>query len=215
MPQQQWSGIHHLLCSCRSLVCVLYYNILDITLTQGLLDGLIFYANIVWTYQSVLFPKERDTTYIAITFLKTFIAWVNLDFGIETCFVKGLNAYWKTWLQFIFPFYVWAIIGLMVFSARYSRALTRIYGNRAVPVLATLILLSYMKLIWTTTSIQMFLGVLLYPLWSSPCTPTSRCTHSTNIPSATLHSHTPSLSITSKDFSHENLLVDHKLQTFL
>ena len=141
---------------------VLFINILNITLTQGLFDGLIFYTNIIWTYQSIFFPEQHNIN-PAIVFLRTFIAWLNLDFGIETCFVKGLTSYWKTWLQFVFPFYIWGIVGLMVLTAKHSRILTKIYGNRAVPVLATLFLLSYMKLLRTVTSIYMFSDLLQYP----------------------------------------------------
>ena len=148
--------------AAAGLLLVLSINILDITLTQGLIDGLVFYANIVWTYQSVLFPEEQYTNPLLI-FLKTFIAWINLDFGIEICFVRGLTAHWKTWLQFIFPFYIWAIVGLMIFTARHSRILTKLYGNRAVPVLATLFLLSYMKLLRTVTSIYMLSHIVQYP----------------------------------------------------
>ena len=148
--------------AAAGLLLVFFINVLDITLTQGLLDGLIFYANIVWTYQSVLFPEQSNFNGTTI-FLKTFIAWLNLDFGIETCFVKGLTSVWKTWLQFVFPFYIWAIVGMMIFTARHSRILTKLYGNRAVPVLATLFLLSYMKLLRTITSIFMLSHILQYP----------------------------------------------------
>ena len=148
--------------TAAGFLLVFFINVLDITLTQGLLDGLIFYANIVWTYQSVLFPEQSNFNG-AIIFLKTFIAWINLDFGIETCFVKGLTSVWKTWLQFVFPFYIWAIVGMMIFTARHSRILTKLYGNRAVPVLATLFLLSYMKLLRTITSIFMLSHILQYP----------------------------------------------------
>ena len=149
--------------AAAGFLLVFFINVLDITLTQGLLDGLIFYTNIVWMYQSVLFPEYYNDTNAAITFLKTYIAWLNLDFGIEICFVKGLTAYWKMWLQFVFPLYIWAIVGLMILSARHSRTLTRIYGNRTVPVLATLFLLSYMKLLRTVTSIYLMSVVLHYP----------------------------------------------------
>ena len=148
--------------AAAGICLVVFINILDITLTQGLVDGLIFYANVVWTYQSVLFPEEHNTDTVIIIF-KIFIAWLNLDFGIETCFVRGLTVYWKTWLQFVFPFYIWAIVGLMILTARHSKILTRIYGNRAVPVLATLFLLSYMKLLRTITSIFMLSHILQYP----------------------------------------------------
>ena len=123
---------------------MLFISVLNLTVTHGMIDGLIFYANIVWAYQSILFPKQMQSELI---FFKTFIAWLNLDFGIETCLFNGLSAFWKSWLQFVFPFYVWSIAGLMIIAARHSTRLTYLFGNRAVPILATLILLSYMKLL--------------------------------------------------------------------
>ena len=132
---------------------VLFISVLNITVTQGMINGLIFYANVVWTYQSVLFPNQVPSKLI---FFKTFIAWLNLDFGIEMCFVNHLNAFWKSWLQFVFPFYLWSIAGLMIMLARYSTRLTALFGNRAVPVLGTLILLSYMKLLRTAVEILHF-----------------------------------------------------------
>ena len=50
-----------------------------------------------------------------------FIAWLNLDFGIETCLYYGLDAYSKTWLQFVFPVYIWVIVGLIIFVSHYSQ----------------------------------------------------------------------------------------------
>ena len=74
------------------------------------------------------------------------IAWLNLDFGIETRFFNGLNAYWKTWLEFVFPIYIWIIISAIIVLAHCSLYNT-IQINNSVPVLATLILLSYSKLL--------------------------------------------------------------------
>ena len=145
---------------------VLFINILNLTITQGLTNGLIFYANIVWTSQSILFPMH-DVSNVAIVFLRTFLAWINLDFGIETCFVDGLTALVKTWLQFLFPLYIWAIAGLMILTAKYSNTLTRIYGNKSVPVLATLFLLSYMKLLRTIVTIFLFTHLSEYPKGST------------------------------------------------
>ena len=80
-------------------------NILNLTITQGMINGLIFYANIAWTSQSILFPLHEFNN-AAIVFLRTFLAWINLDFGVETCFVNGFNVLGKTWLQFLFPTYI-------------------------------------------------------------------------------------------------------------
>ena len=116
---------------------------LNLTVTQGMINGLIFYANIIWAYQNILplsdFGKE-------LVVHKTFIAWLNLDFGIETCFFRGMNAYSKAWLQFIFPIYT---AGLFLLGLRYSSKLSMLFGSRSVSTLATLLLLSYSKLLRT------------------------------------------------------------------
>ena len=78
-----------------------------------------------------------------------FISWINLDWGIETCFYNGMDGYVKIWLQFVFSFYVLVLTALVILIARYNGPFSRIIGNNAVPVLATLILLSYTKLIRT------------------------------------------------------------------
>ena len=113
---------------------------LNLTVTQGAINSLIFYANIIWAYQNILFPPGFSTVQ------KTFIAWLNLDFGIEICFIKGMDAYLKMWLQFIFPFY---IAGLFLIGLRYSSKLSKLFGSRSVPTLATLLYLSYSKLLRT------------------------------------------------------------------
>ena len=53
----------------------------------------------------------------------------------------------KTWIQFVFPVYIWAIAGLIIVATRRSSRMTNLLGNRAVPTLVTLFLLSYMKLL--------------------------------------------------------------------
>ena len=81
-----------------------------------------------------------------------FISWLNLDLGIETCFFDGLSAYSKVWLQFVFPVYIWSIAGLIIVLSRYSDRVAKVMGNNSVPVLATLFLLSYAKLLCTIIS---------------------------------------------------------------
>ena len=134
---------------------IFFIQILNMTVSQGVINGLIFYANIMWAYQSIFLSYDENTDIGKLWFLKTFIAWINLDFGIETCFIRGLTAYIKTWLQFVFPFYVWSIAGGMIVLASYSEKLTRLLGKNSVHVLATLFLLSYAKLLRTTITTLM------------------------------------------------------------
>ena len=128
--------------AAAGILLVSLIKILDMTIAKGTINGLIFYANIVWANQSVLFfPQAKTSTPLQV--LKTFIAWLNLDLDIETCFIPGLDGYWTAWLQFAFPAYIWLIAGLIILASRYSMRATRLFGNNSVPVLATLILLSY------------------------------------------------------------------------
>ena len=134
--------------AAAGIFLVSFIKILNFTTTKGAINGLVFYTNIVWAHQSILFSDIADEN-VAHMILKIFIAWMNLDFGIETCFVQGLNAFWKTCLQFVFPVYIWAIAGFMIVTSHYSSLATKLFGNNSVPVLATLFLLSYAKLLRT------------------------------------------------------------------
>ena len=120
-----------------------FIKLLDITISQGTINGLVFYTNIIQANQDIFLPWRSTHP------LTVFIAWLNLDFGVETCFFNGLDAYSKTWLQFVFPLYVWSIAGLIIILAKYSDRLAKVMGNNSVPVLATLFLLSYAKLFRT------------------------------------------------------------------
>ena len=131
--------------------------VLNLTVTQGMINGLMFYANIVWAYQNAFFPHHP--TGIS-AFLKTFLAWLNLDFGIETCFYNGMDMYSKTWLQFIFPFYIAAIF---LVGVHYSSKLSKIFGDRSVPTLATLLFLSYAKLLRTIIASLRLADLKTYP----------------------------------------------------
>ena len=124
-------------------VLVCFIKVIDVTISQGTLNGLVFYANVVKANEYLLY-NEKQTNPLAV-----FIAWLNLDLGIETCFFNGLTAYGKTWLQFVFPFYIWSIAGLIIILAKYSDRVAKVMGNNSVPVLATLFLLSYAKLFRT------------------------------------------------------------------
>ena len=103
--------------AAAGVLLVFFILALNLTVTQGLINGVIFYANIVWAYKMIFFPSAIQKNHL-FTFLQVFIAWLNLDFGIECCFFVGLNAYWKTWLQFLFPFYIWTIAGVIIVACR-------------------------------------------------------------------------------------------------
>ena len=118
------------------VLLVFLIKMLNLTVSTGYINGLIFFANIVKLNESELFPAEYTNV------LTVFLSWLNMDLGIETCFFNGLDAYWKTWLQFVFPLYIWAIAGSMTFIARCNTKAAKLMGNNSVPVLSTLFLFS-------------------------------------------------------------------------
>ena len=125
------------------IALVLLLLICKLTVAAGSINGLIFYANVVTVNRAIFFPPNQTNI------LTVFIAWLNLDLGIETCFFDGMDEYTKSWLQFVFPIYVWNLVGLIIIVSNYSSRITRLLGSNPVAVLATLFLLSYAKLLHT------------------------------------------------------------------
>lgn len=121
---------------------VAFLMILNLTVSVGTINGLVFYANVIRAQHTMFFVPE-----ISNSFLNKFIAWLNLDLGVESCFYNGLDAFTKTWLQFLFPIYIWLLVIAIIVSSHYSTRVSKISGNNAVQVLATLFLLSYTKLL--------------------------------------------------------------------
>ena len=138
------------------IVLVVFLLTLKLTVAVGTINGLIFYANIVSVNRAQLFPSGETNV------LTMFIAWVNLDLGIETCFFDGMDAYSKAWLQYAFPVYVWILVGAIILASRHSTRIVRSLGNNPVAVLATLFLLSYAKLLRSIIN-PLFFTFLEYP----------------------------------------------------
>ena len=127
------------------ILLVLVIKILNLTVSQGAVHGLIFYANVAWAYES-LFSSE-NCNHIVCQVLRMFIAWINLDFGHTVCLLKNFDLYTKTWLQYLFPLYICTITAVIIILSRCSQRITRLFGNNSVHVLATLFILSHAKLL--------------------------------------------------------------------
>ena len=126
------------------LVAVLMF--LNLSVSVGTINGLLFYANMVKLNEAFFFPNG------SIPVVSQFISWLNLDLGIEVCLFNGLDGYWNTWLQFGFPSYLFLLMGGIIVGCRYSVWLCRLCGSHAVPALATLFLMSYTKILLTVTN---------------------------------------------------------------
>ena len=130
---------------------------LNMTVAVGLINGFIFYANILQGGSTVFFPSSEPS------FPSVFIAWLNFDIGIDVCFIDGLDAYSKAWLQLAFPVYIISLVAMVIIVSEYSPRFSRLIARKdPVATLATLILLSYAKLLSTTITALSF-AVLHYP----------------------------------------------------
>ena len=139
------------------IVLVVFLFVCKLTVSVGTLNGLILYTNIVAVNKSIFVPNGRTNI------LTVFVAWMNLDIGIKTCLYDGMDAYGRTWLQFLFPVYIWTLVGLIIIASYYSTKIARILtGTNPVSVLATLFLLSYAKMLRTVITVLSFTS-LEYP----------------------------------------------------
>ena len=129
--------------------------LLHMTVADGTINGLIFYANMINIIKDILFLQDK----LPPNPLPIFLSWLNLDFGIPVCFYRGLNYYSYTWLQFIFPFYLWFLVALIILACKYSSRAMKLFGSNPVAVLATVVLMSYSKLLHTSQQILSYVTV--------------------------------------------------------
>ena len=130
---------------------------LNLTVAIGTLNATIFYANIVAANKSVLFPSG------SMSFASVFVSWLNFDIGFDVCFFDGMDTYIKTWLQLAFPAYIIVLVVVIIQLSYYFNAFGRLVGKKdPVATLATLILLSYTKLLQTIIT-AFSSATLIYP----------------------------------------------------
>ena len=106
-------------------------------------NGLFFYAHVVHRNSISFFPISTQNFNI----FRLFIAWLNLDLGIEVCFYKSMTQYDKAWIQCGFLFYLCILeLAIIILSRKYI-FFTRLFGRNVIKVLATLFLICCAKMI--------------------------------------------------------------------
>ncbi|XP_065903366.1 uncharacterized protein [Dysidea avara] len=157
---QQCSNIYLFLIvpiAIAGLVLVILLFILNLTVTDGTISAFILYVNIISINIPVFFPQLNKFTPAYI-----FISLANLDLGIQTCFYNGMDDYAKMWLQLAFPFYLIFIATSLIITSRYSTTIQRLTARRALPVLATLFLLSYTKVLLVISSVLFSYSTIIH-----------------------------------------------------
>ena len=148
---QKCSNMHLLLLipiAVSGIVLMIIMFVLNLTVSEGTIIPFILYFNILNIHIIPLF-----SSHLLIKPFYTFISFANLNLGIQTCFYNGMDDYTKTWLQFSFPIYLIMIITSIIIATRHSIVLQRLTLHKTVPVLATILLLSYTKILQTTSNV--------------------------------------------------------------
>ena len=130
------------------LVTVLFT--LRLTVATGTVNGIIFYANTLSLVMDQLTESSHgglQTTQVVI------ISLLNLDLGFPLCLYNGMTTAAKVGFQFVFPIYLWSIVIGMIVMSKYSIKLSNFISNSSVQVLATLLYLSFAKLLRTVIDI--------------------------------------------------------------
>ena len=141
---------------------------LNITVTSRILYGPIFYANVLVINASIFFSQS------GLAPLEIAVSLMNLDLGFPLCFFDGMNDLAKMGFQFVFPAYLLVIAITIVITSHYfltwspdktavscAHRVMHFIGKKAVSVLATLIYLSYSKVLRTVIDIITYSNVYI------------------------------------------------------
>ena len=155
------------------LIYLLYS--LRLTLTNGTLNGIIFYAQVantgllnLMTRMTLLYNNSELIKRSCLS-LSVILSILNLNIGFPLCFYNGMDQVWKTGLSLIFPVYLLTIVVVIITVSRHSSWLSNHTSHSSVQVLVTVVHLSFSKLslafidVFTSSTIQTSSGS--YQVW--------------------------------------------------
>lgn len=128
------------------ILLIFLLSAFNLTVANGGINALLFYANIVRVSNYDSF-NVRPSYFLPFS---VFISWLNLDFGIETCFYNGYDNYAKAWFQYLFPLYLFLLMGAAVFLVQRSKILSHILPRNTTSVFSTLMLITFTKVLRTS-----------------------------------------------------------------
>ena len=120
---------------------------LNLTILQGSITGAIFYLNTTYLFNDFVHQYANGIVYFLISIL-------NFGTGFEVCFFDGMDEFWKAILLFAFPFYLFTLLIVIIIATHkcgHRMFKARFIARRAVPVLATIMLLTYTDLLTVVT----------------------------------------------------------------
>ena len=123
------------------IIMVILLLLLRLTVATGTFNGVIFFANI-FNINTYFFMGHSPTTW-----LRVFISLLNLELGFPLCLYDGMRPVIASYLSFLVPVYLWFIVFVVIVLSRYFQIVSKLTSRSAIPVLATIIHLSFSKLL--------------------------------------------------------------------
>ena len=128
---------------------------LPLTISEGPLAGIIIAMNIT----SVSTIDYLDSNNWFVYTARVFVSLMNLNLGFPMCLYNGMTPTVKTAIQFVYPVYLWVlVIGFIIFS-HYSTRISNRTASYSVQVLASLIHLSFSKVLITCIDIIAYVPI--------------------------------------------------------
>ena len=141
------------------ILAIVIIQYLNITITAGYINGVIFYSNIISIYGSTIVPGN---TYNAELVL---VSFPSLSLGVETCFYDGMTIFHRVLWQLSFPIYLFilmAVITLLSGTRAWNKVMSmfpnrlRTPGSTTIQSFATLLVVCYVSVLGSCSELIAF-----------------------------------------------------------
>ena len=141
-----------------ALLLIIILIVLDISITDGLLAGLLFYSNVIYSNKALF--RFTKTNFYSVA-----ISLINLDLNINSCFYNGLDTYSKTWFQLCWPQFLWLFIAVIILLSQKFEKVAKLVGKNSPKILATLIELTFSKTLQACITIFAYTSIANRHVW--------------------------------------------------
>ena len=153
-----FSSVHCSVCSDNYLWTILLYLIigplfiavlfgLDLTLSSGTMNGIIFYAQLSHIGIIDLLDIQVYERGFLAKLSVFFLSIMNNNLTPPLCFYNGMDELWKSGLSLLFPLYQLLLVMMLIIGCKFSVWLSNKIANSSVQVLVTVLHLSFSRLL--------------------------------------------------------------------
>ena len=135
------------------ILLVFLITFLDINITGGFLNGVIFYSNVFSIYSYVLRIPPQE--HLAVVF------WPSLNFGIDSCLYDGMTALHRTIWQLVFPVYLFILMFLItgLLNTKCVKLVKASSGHSIIQAFSTLMILCYLSILQSCAELVGFIEI--------------------------------------------------------